>query len=255
MPSEAAGQVTAETPLRVDGTTLGIQLITLICVLLIIPLFEVYTLERPAQIVGLSVLFVTGFLVNRRYPGIRLGNWLVVLTLPMTWATLFVDHVGLFATSCFLGGIFFVITAVVVMWEVFHWHTATVESIYGAVSAYLLLGLAWAMFYWGLDVIDRAALEIPNRRQLAVSVGGEPLTAFSQMIYFSFVCLSSVGFGDISPATASSETLAWLQSVVGVFYLAILVSRLVGAIPVGREGVERSVSEDQNSKSKNTEVK
>ena len=58
------------------------------------------------------------------------------------------------------------------------------------------------------------------------------------MAYFSFVCMSSLGFGDIAPTTGIGETLVWLQSVIGQFYLATLVARLVGAIPVLRPQVE-----------------
>jgi hypothetical protein len=52
--------------------------------------------------------------------------------------------------------------------------------------------------------------------------------------------MSSLGFGDISPRTGVAETLCWLQSVVGQFYMAILVARLVGAIPVVRQRLESS---------------
>jgi len=225
--------------LQPSGKMLIFQLVSLLAVLAVIPLFESYAADRTAFTAGLTVLFVTGLIVNRRYPLIRLsGGVIVVLALPLTWAALFVDHVGLFVSSCVLGGVFFGMTGVVVLWGVLRWHTATVHSMYGAVSAYLLLGLTWAMFYWGLDVVDGTAFDIPHRRTIPVMMGGKELTAFSQMVYFSFVCMSSLGFGDISPTTGVAETLTWTQSVVGQFYLAILVARLVSAIPVLRETVE-----------------
>ncbi len=225
--------------LQPNGKMLVLQLVTLLAVLAVIPLFERYAANRTAFTAGLTVLFVTGLIVNRRYPLILLsGGVIAVLAVPLMWAALFVDHVGLFVSSCVLGGVFFGMTAVVVMWGVLRWHTATVHSMYGAVSAYLLLGLAWAMFYWGLDLVDGTALDIPHRRTLPTMVGGKELTSFSQMVYFSFVCMSSLGFGDISPTTEVAETLTWMQSVIGQFYLAILVARLVGAIPVVRQKVE-----------------
>lgn len=134
----------------------------------------------------------------------------------------------------------FGMTGMVVMWGVLRRYTATVHSIYGAVSTYLLLGLAWAMLYWGLDLVDGTAFDMPHRRTLPGTVGGKDLTSFSQMVYYSFVCMSSLGFGDISPTTAIAETLAWMQSVIGQFYLAILVARLVGAIPAVQPKAEDS---------------
>ena len=217
------------------------QLVSLLVVLAVIPLFEQYAGNRAIFNTGLTVLFVTGLIVNRRYPLILIfSGILVLLALPLLWATMFVDHVGIFVGSCVLCAAFFGLTGVVVMWGVLRWYTATVHSTYGAVSTYLLLGLAWAMLYWGLDLVDHAALDIPHRRTLPATVDGKTLTSFSQMVYFSFVCMSSLGFGDISPTTGIAETLCWLQSVIGQFYLAILVARLVAAIPVLRPRVENS---------------
>jgi hypothetical protein len=218
-----------------------IQLVFLLLVLTVIPLFERYVGQRTALNAGLTVLLVTGLIVTPRHPLILLsGGVLVVLAIPLIWASMFVDHVAVFVGSCIFGGVHFALTAVVVMWGVLRWYTARVHSIYGAVSVYLLLGLAWAMFYWGVDVVNGSALDIPHRRTLPATVGGRELTSFSQMAYFSFVCMSSLGFGDISPTTGIAETLTWLQSVIGQFYLAILVARLVGAIPVLRPQVEDS---------------
>ena len=227
--------------LQPDSKMLLAQLVSLLAVLTIVPLFEQYAANLTVLIAGLTVLFVTGLIINRRYPLILLsGCIMAILALPMMWATLFVNHVGIFVPGCVLGGAFFALTAIVVMWGVLRWFTATVDSVYGALSAYLLLGLAWAMFYWGLDAVDATALNIPHRRTLPVTVGDKELTSFSQLTYFSFVCMSSLGFGDISPRTGIAETLTWLQSVLGQFYLATLVARIVGAIPLLRPKVEDS---------------
>ena len=224
---------------RPDSKMLLAQLVSLLAVLTVIPLFEQYAANRACLMAGLTVLFVTGLIINRRYPLILLSEFTIaILALPLLWATLFVHDVRVFVPSCILGGVFFALTAVVVMWGVLRWYTATVDSVCGAVSAYLLLGLAWAMFYWGLDAVDGTALDIPHRRTLPATVDGKELTSFSQMSYFSFVCMSSLGFGDISPTTGVAETLAWLQSVIGQFYLATLVARIVGALPVMRPQVE-----------------
>lgn len=112
-------------------------------------------------------------------------------------------------------------------------HLATVHSIFGAFSAYLLLGLAWAVVYWGVDHVDNGALEVSNRRVSAV-VSGETMTEvaeFSQFVYFSFVTMSMLGYGEIIPQGPVAQTLAWMQSVTGQFYIAVLVAWLVGEIP------------------------
>ena len=79
--------------------------------------------------------------------------------------------------------------------------------------------MTWALTYIVIDILDPTAFE-----QLAVSAwaGG------TDYVYFSFVTLTTLGYGDITPLTPVAQTLAWLEAVVGQLYLAILVARLVG---------------------------
>ncbi len=51
------------------------------------------------------------------------------------------------------------------------------------------------------------------------------------MVYFSFVTLSTARYGDVSPRTSLGETVAWMESVVGQLYIAILIARLVTKLP------------------------
>jgi hypothetical protein len=65
-------------------------------------------------------------------------------------------------------------------------------------------------------------------------VSGETMTEvaeFSQFVYFSFVTMSMLGYGEIIPQGPVAQTLAWMQSVTGQFYIAVLVAWLVGEIP------------------------
>ena len=53
------------------------------------------------------------------------------------------------------------------------------------------------------------------------------------MLYFSFTTLTSTGYGDLTPATRRAESLAILEQVAGVFYVAVLIARLAGLYPPG----------------------
>ena len=112
-------------------------------------------------------------------------------------------------------------------------HLATIDSIYGAICSYLLYGLAWSMLYLGLSLspagdwtILGAEFDLESPRQ--------EVSAFSQIIYFSFVTMSSLGYGDLVPSTVLVRTLSWMQSVFGQFYIAVLVAWLVSEIPRSR---------------------
>jgi len=150
--------------------------------------------------------------------------------------TVFLDPPALFLFSSMLEGAFFVVMAVLILITVIQRHMATVHSIFGAISAYLLLGLAWAVVYWGIAVVDTSAFAIAGRVT--------EVSEFSQFVYFSFVTMSTLGYGDITPQSSAAQTLTWMQSVTGQFYIAVLVAWMVSAIslPAARDSQTRADS-------------
>ena len=93
------------------------------------------------------------------------------------------------------------------------------NKIVGSVSLYLLIGLVWTTIYLMLLVFDPAALngiETADWEQL-----------FSRVAYFSFVTLTTLGYGDISPASRIAEFFVEMEAVFGMFYMAIFVSSLI----------------------------
>ncbi len=97
-------------------------------------------------------------------------------------------------------------------------------SIAASACAYLLIGYSFASLY---ILIDRIA-------DSAFLASGEALTPESA-IYFSFVTLTTLGFGDLTPAASSGRTLVTLEAMAGQFYIAIAVARLVAGMATGRK--------------------
>jgi len=92
------------------------------------------------------------------------------------------------------------------------------EHIFAALDAYLLAGLMFGVMYWALDQHWHTAFGAPNAADLALP----------EAIYFSFVTIATVGYGDIVPVGSAARSLAILEAVGGQMYLAVLVARLVG---------------------------
>ncbi|WP_145998713.1 potassium channel family protein [Methyloterricola oryzae] len=93
--------------------------------------------------------------------------------------------------------------------------------LYGAVSVYLLVGVFFANAHLAVDTMVPGSYQC-NSPQCQ---GDYRPPVF---IYFSFITLSSVGYGDILPTTRVAGMLSYLEAIFGQMYLAILVSRLVG---------------------------
>ena len=102
----------------------------------------------------------------------------------------------------------------------------TPDLIFGAVNVYLMTGLAFAFLFAYVDYLVPGSF-----------IGFEKLEfgkeLIEQYIYFSYVTLSTLGYGDISPTTHLSTTLVVFEAIFGQLYLAILVARLVGLYIAG----------------------
>jgi voltage-gated potassium channel len=95
------------------------------------------------------------------------------------------------------------------------------NTIVGALSVYLLIGLIWATLYLlSLEFFPLAFNGIERENWS---------DNFSNAVYFSFVTMTSLGYGDVSPALPITRALAYLQAIAGAFYMAIVVASLIGA--------------------------
>jgi len=97
------------------------------------------------------------------------------------------------------------------------------ERIFAALDAYLLAGLVFGVCFWVLEQISPGSFA-------AASAGALDLP---RALYFSFVTIATLGYGDIVPASEPARGLAILEAVGGQMYLAVLVARLVSLY--GRE--------------------
>ncbi len=93
------------------------------------------------------------------------------------------------------------------------------NKIVGSLSLYLLLGLLWTTLYLALLVVDPDAFH-----GIAFNTWRE---AFPRLAYYSFVTLTTLGYGDILPASRLAEFFAYMEAVTGIFYIAIVVASLV----------------------------
>jgi hypothetical protein len=96
------------------------------------------------------------------------------------------------------------------------------NRIIGAICVYLMLGVIWALMYSLLEAAVPGSFGGIVER--AITGAWDP-----DWVYFSFVTLTTLGYGDILPLTISARSLAYFEAIVGQFYLAILVAGLVGA--------------------------
>jgi voltage-gated potassium channel len=104
----------------------------------------------------------------------------------------------------------------------------TVEVLCASLAAYLMLGLVWTVAYWLVDQLTPGGAFSFNTNRSVESMNG------FNGIYFSFITLSTVGYGDITPVSRAARWLAALEAMTGLLYVAVLIARLVSLYSRGK---------------------
>jgi hypothetical protein len=103
---------------------------------------------------------------------------------------------------------------------------STSERVYGALCAYLFIGLLFSLLFTHMEFRSPGSFLL---RGETISGAAESEAALvPTFTYFSFVTLTTLGYGDITPATTYARTLAFLEALIGQLYLAVMVATLVG---------------------------
>jgi amino acid transporter len=121
----------------------------------------------------------------------------------------------------------------------------TSETISMSISVYLLLGFTWGLFYIVLHHVQPLAFNLGSPP--APDSGASEQKAFPILIYFSLTTLATIGYGDITPVSLQARYAAVAEGIMGQFYLAILVARLVGmqmSQAASRQGEHQSHDSD-----------
>ena len=97
----------------------------------------------------------------------------------------------------------------------------TMDVLCASIAAYLMLGLMWTVAYWLVDQLTPGGAFFFTSNRNSQSIDG--FTGF----YFSFITLSTVGYGDITPVSRAARLLAAMEAMTGLLYVAVLIARLV----------------------------
>lgn len=117
---------------------------------------------------------------------------------------------------------FFTLITVSVLSYVIHDTVITQSTFYGAICGYLLIGLLWSFIHLAIFKWYPQAYSLPSNFVL------RPENQLDQFIYYSFVTLSTLGFGDIVPVGDFAKALSWLEAITGQVYLTVWIAQLVG---------------------------
>jgi hypothetical protein len=185
------------------------------------------TSERWATLPTMAVFFLT-ILISMHTSFVR-ERWLVTVIvldsslLALGVAGVITQNQDVRAVANAGYGLLLFTTAIVILRRVLGHETVTSRTLSGAVSAFLLVGLTFACFAEAIVLWNSSAYSTPNGN-----------TTFGAMLYFSFVTIATLGYGDIVPVTSFARSLATMEAVMGQIYLVTIVARLVSLLGMRR---------------------
>jgi hypothetical protein len=159
---------------------------------------------------------------------------LVLTSLAVRWLRLWLGGGSLVVSDALFSSLFCTVLAAVVLAQVLREGPITFYRIEGAVAFYLLLGLAWAFAYELVELHWPNAFAPPS--PATTNPNDDPTARF---VYFSFVTLTTVGYGDITAVHPFARSLVTLEALIGQLFPAILLARLVSLELYHRQAKDR----------------
>lgn len=212
--------------------------------------------RRPGRFTFMVLVLLAYVLIAPFTPAGTLGNRLISLVMVLTllamirqsWPRHPVQAVaaalglaallptfGLWSDTNVAGGashiasILFILTAMgAILSQVMAAEEVTLDIVIGAASVYLLIGLLWGGLYVLLDFFFPGSFHYPSDFHPEGPRRLMPLMKDTILLYYSFETLTTIGFGDITPASPPARFLSVAEALVGQLYLAVLVARFVG---------------------------
>lgn len=179
--------------------------------------------------ISLSLFLFVGVLtISTRARTAVIALVLLVLCQALTWTTHALSHHVLIAVGLVLNIVYLVFVGGVILSHVLKNRAVSGETIFAALCVYLLIAFTWAFLYSLLEALQPGAFKI-NYELFDATVSGRHL--FSKLYYFmylSFTALTTLGVGDIMPASPWARVSMSLEAVVGQLYLVVVISSLVG---------------------------
>lgn len=130
-----------------------------------------------------------------------------------------------FIPGLVFGTLFLIFVTAVILKSVVAAAQVTMETLYGSIAGYVLLGLTWGGIFFLINSVRPVAFHSTVAPGAAIS--------WPDFMFFSFVTLTTIGYGDIVPVSAIAKSIVILEAVTGIMYPAVMIARLVALHSAG----------------------
>ena len=195
-------------------------LVLILAMLIVAPLAEEFVrLRMLMDIFWSAILIAVIYAVSQKKHHILVAVLLALPMLASIWAKYLGIHQGLEVAGGLCGAAFFMFAIIQILIFIYSQKEVTTDLIVGAAIVYLLMALAWSFLFGAVESLHPGSFSFPEIQGIPTS---------RNFLYFSFVTLTTLGYGDITPVTTLARSLSFLEAVIGQLYLVVQVAWLVG---------------------------
>lgn len=197
-------------------------LLSLVVLVMVYPFMQPFTAGRAAMAVfDLAVLLLALRAARATGPQARIGYVLVWPAIALHIGAAFLPNAWLVPANLATQAVFHAFVVVCLLRYMLSDEVMTLDELFAAAGLYVLMAFVFAYLYALVEVFTPGAFFINPSNDL------DGVTGWWELLYFSFTCLSSVGFGEITPVSDHARSLVMVQQMLGVLYIALVISRLV----------------------------
>lgn len=202
------------------GHRYGVLFYSLLLTLVVAPILKAIGIDGNVTqlFLGLNLLAATVPLESRK------GRWvlpaIILVAIVLRIVSHQVGHAGFSTLSLWLWTAIGLYAVFIALRFALRSSIITTEHLYAALSAYLLTGVFMGVLYWSLDQVWPNSIIVNGPGASGPFLPGEG-------VYFSFITLATVGYGDMVPGNDVVRNLAIVEAIAGQFYLAVMIARLM----------------------------
>jgi hypothetical protein len=203
---------------------------SLLLTMMAAPIFGTAGLRTSYLEVVLALTILAAFIITLFSLGMSIGMGFLGLILATRVGYFLLGYEPLLATSQGIGAAICIVSACIMLRFILSEGYVTSERIFAALGVHILIGITCGLLFCILE----------NGWSGSFSAQGSPLTEryqdpLAHTIYFSFVTLGTLGYGDIIPVSGPARALAVTESIIGQMYLVVVVARLVSLYKIGTD--------------------
>ena len=197
-----------------------ILLVLILSLLVLAPFLDDFIETRILMDAFLTaIFFAIIFAVKSKRSHVIIASFLALPLIISIWSFYFVELTSISLLTRIFGALFLGYAVINILRIVVQSEEVSKETIYAAIVAYLLMALMWAFLYMILELLVPGSFSFPERDFRVETM---------RFKYFSFVTITTLGYGDIAPLTNKASSLVMLEALFGQIYLVVLVAWLVG---------------------------